>query len=127
MPLKDEVSEKIWSRKEPSYDHLQVFGSKVFVHISKDERTKDVTIVEDEMIKDIDKKNKVDVGRTDKISVEIICLIPIQYEDNGPEMVKDNNEIIMALDEDQDEAAPDEEVSKMILEQTVILRLLSSE
>ncbi|GMH24741.1 hypothetical protein Nepgr_026584 [Nepenthes gracilis] len=39
-PLKGEMSEKIWSGNELSYDHLQVFGCKTFVHILKDERIK---------------------------------------------------------------------------------------
>ena len=31
---------KIWFDKNVKYDHLRVFGSKAFVHVPKDERSK---------------------------------------------------------------------------------------
>ncbi|VFQ61773.1 unnamed protein product [Cuscuta campestris] len=33
-------SDRVWSGKEVSYDHLRVFGCKDFVHVPKDERSK---------------------------------------------------------------------------------------
>nr|KYP49351.1 Retrovirus-related Pol polyprotein from transposon TNT 1-94 [Cajanus cajan] len=38
--LNSEVLDKIWFDKNASYDHLRVFGCKVFVHIPRDERSK---------------------------------------------------------------------------------------
>ena len=40
VPLNGDLPEKVWTGKEVSYDHLRVFGSKAFVHIPKDERSK---------------------------------------------------------------------------------------
>ena len=40
VPLNGDVPEKVWTRKEVSYDHLRVFGCRAFVHIPKDERSK---------------------------------------------------------------------------------------
>lgn len=40
VPLKGDVPEKVWMRKDVSYDHLRVFGCRAFVHIPKDERSK---------------------------------------------------------------------------------------
>ena len=34
------MTERVWTRKDVSYDHLRVFGCKAFVHIPKDERLK---------------------------------------------------------------------------------------
>ncbi|VFQ98154.1 unnamed protein product [Cuscuta campestris] len=33
-------SDRVWSGKDVSYDHLRVFGCKAFVHVPKDERSK---------------------------------------------------------------------------------------
>ena len=35
-----DVSNKVWSGKDVSYDHLCTFGCKTFVYIPKDERSK---------------------------------------------------------------------------------------
>lgn len=40
VPLDCDVPNKVWTGKDVSYDHLRVFGCKVFVHIPKDERSK---------------------------------------------------------------------------------------
>ena len=40
VPLNGGVPEKVWTGKEVSYDHLRVFGSRAFIHIPKDERSK---------------------------------------------------------------------------------------
>ena len=40
VPLNGDVPEKVWIRKEVSYDHLRVFGCRDFVHIPKDESSK---------------------------------------------------------------------------------------
>jgi hypothetical protein len=40
VALNNEVSEKIWFGKNVKYDHLRVFGCKVFFLIPKDERSK---------------------------------------------------------------------------------------
>ena len=40
VPLKGDVLERAWTRKDDSYDHLRVFGYKEFVHIPKGERSK---------------------------------------------------------------------------------------
>ena len=40
VPLKGDVPERVWTRKDVSYDHLRVFGCKTFVHIPKDKRSK---------------------------------------------------------------------------------------
>ena len=40
IPLKGNALERVWTRKDVSYDHLRVFGCKTFVHIPKDERSK---------------------------------------------------------------------------------------
>ncbi|KAL6315899.1 hypothetical protein AAG906_013243 [Vitis piasezkii] len=40
VPLEFDVSDRIWSDNEISYDHLHVFQCKAFVHIPKDERSK---------------------------------------------------------------------------------------
>jgi len=40
IALQCEVPNKIWFAKDVSYDHLRVFGCKVFVHVPKDERSK---------------------------------------------------------------------------------------
>ena len=40
VPLKGDVPERVWTRKDVSYGHLRVFGCKTFVHIPKDERSK---------------------------------------------------------------------------------------
>ena len=37
VPLNGDVLEKVWTRKEVSYDHLRVFDCRAFVHIPKDE------------------------------------------------------------------------------------------
>ncbi|GMH10411.1 hypothetical protein Nepgr_012252 [Nepenthes gracilis] len=72
--LNGEMSEKIWSVVEPSYDHLQ-----------------DITFVDDETIEDIGKKTKSDTGWVDKVSVKVVRLIPLQDEDNGLGVVENNN------------------------------------
>ncbi|KAI5339317.1 hypothetical protein L3X38_018589 [Prunus dulcis] len=38
--LNGDVPNKFWSGKDVSYNHLKVFGSRAFVHIPKDERSK---------------------------------------------------------------------------------------
>ena len=40
VPLKGDVLERVWTRKDVSYDHLRVFGFREFVHIPKDEKSK---------------------------------------------------------------------------------------
>ena len=40
VPLKGDVLERTWTRKDDSYDHLRVFGYKEFVHIPKGQRSK---------------------------------------------------------------------------------------
>ena len=40
VPLQQDTPERVWSRKDVSYDHLRVFGCKAFVHVPKDERSK---------------------------------------------------------------------------------------
>ena len=40
VPLKGGVPERVWKRKDVSYDHLRVFGCRAFVHIPKDEWSK---------------------------------------------------------------------------------------
>ena len=39
-PLKGDVPERVWTRKDVSYDHLRVFSCREFVHIPKYERSK---------------------------------------------------------------------------------------
>lgn len=38
--LNGDVPKKVWLGKDVSYDHLKVFGYRIFVHIPKDERSK---------------------------------------------------------------------------------------
>ena len=38
--LDGDILEKVWTGKDVSYNHLRVFGCRVFVHIPKDERAK---------------------------------------------------------------------------------------
>ena len=38
VPLKGDVHERVWTKKDVSYDHLRVFSCRAFVHILKDER-----------------------------------------------------------------------------------------
>ena len=40
VPLKGDAPERVWTRKDVSYDHLRVFGYRAFIHIPKDERSK---------------------------------------------------------------------------------------
>ena len=40
VSMKDDVLERVWKRKDISYNHLRVFGCKEFIHIPKDERSK---------------------------------------------------------------------------------------
>ena len=40
IPLKGDAPERVWTRKDVSYDHLRVFGCRAFIHIPKDERSK---------------------------------------------------------------------------------------
>ena len=40
VPLKGDVLERVWTKKDVSYDHFRVFGCRTFVHIPKDERAK---------------------------------------------------------------------------------------
>ena len=40
VPLKGDVPERVWTRKDVSYENLRVFGCKAFVHIPKYERSK---------------------------------------------------------------------------------------
>ena len=35
VPLKGDVPERVWTRKDVSYDHFRVFDYKAFVHIPK--------------------------------------------------------------------------------------------
>ncbi|KAK8957035.1 hypothetical protein KSP39_PZI000307 [Platanthera zijinensis] len=39
-PLDEDVPNRVWYGKDPSYSHLRVFGCRAFVHIPKDERSK---------------------------------------------------------------------------------------
>jgi len=39
-PLDGEIPEEVWCKKKASFNHLRVFGCRVFVHIPKDERKK---------------------------------------------------------------------------------------
>jgi hypothetical protein len=38
--LQGDVPDRVWYKKDVSYDHLRVFGCKAFVHVPKDERSK---------------------------------------------------------------------------------------
>lgn len=40
VPLEGDVSQQVWRKKDVSYKHLQVFGCKAFMHISKELRSK---------------------------------------------------------------------------------------
>ena len=40
VPLGSEVPNRKWSGKDISYSHLRVFGCKAFVHVPKDESSK---------------------------------------------------------------------------------------
>ena len=40
VPLKGDVPERVWTKKDVSYDHLRVFCCKAFIHILKDEKSK---------------------------------------------------------------------------------------
>jgi Integrase core domain len=40
VPLKFEISERVWSKKNVSYSHLRVFECKAYVHIPKERRSK---------------------------------------------------------------------------------------
>jgi transposase InsO family protein len=40
VPLKFEIPERVWSKKNVSYSHLRVFGCKAYVHIPKERRSK---------------------------------------------------------------------------------------
>ncbi|KAI4353150.1 hypothetical protein L6164_002120 [Bauhinia variegata] len=40
VALQSDVPNRVWYGKDVSYDHLHVFGYKVFVHVPKDERSK---------------------------------------------------------------------------------------
>ena len=40
VPLKGDVPERVWTRKDVSYDHLRVFGCRTFVHVPRNERSK---------------------------------------------------------------------------------------
>ena len=40
VPLEGDVLEEVWLNKKVSYNHLKVFGCRVFVYIPKDERAK---------------------------------------------------------------------------------------
>ena len=40
ISLQFDVPDRVWTGKDFSYDHLHVFGCKVFVHVPKDERFK---------------------------------------------------------------------------------------
>jgi hypothetical protein len=40
VPLKFEIPERVWSKKNVSYSHLRVFGCKAYVHIPKEQRSK---------------------------------------------------------------------------------------
>ena len=39
-PLDGDVPEMVWTSKDVSYQHLSVFGCRAYVHIPKDERSK---------------------------------------------------------------------------------------
>ncbi|KAK8936121.1 hypothetical protein KSP39_PZI013254 [Platanthera zijinensis] len=38
--LQEDVPDRVWCGKDPSYSHLRVFGCKAFVHVPRDERSK---------------------------------------------------------------------------------------
>lgn len=38
IPLKNDILEKVWTRKDVNYFHLKVFGCKDFVHIPKEQK-----------------------------------------------------------------------------------------
>ncbi|RVX08547.1 Retrovirus-related Pol polyprotein from transposon TNT 1-94 [Vitis vinifera] len=93
--LQSDVPERVWTRKDVSYDHLRVFGCRTFVHVPKDERSKlDVkeksfiflrrvmVFLEDQLLNDIDKVKK------SKSSVNIPFTVdpippPIVQDDHG--------------------------------------------
>ena len=40
VPLNGDIPERVWTRKDVSYSHADVFGCRAFVHIPKDEKSK---------------------------------------------------------------------------------------
>jgi hypothetical protein len=40
VPLKFEIPERVWSKKNVSYSHLRVFGCKAYMHIPTEQRSK---------------------------------------------------------------------------------------
>ena len=40
VPLKGDVSHRVWTGKDVSYHHLRVFGCLVYMHVPKDQRSK---------------------------------------------------------------------------------------
>jgi len=40
IPLEFNVPDRVWKGKDVSYAYLRVFGCRVFVHVSRDERSK---------------------------------------------------------------------------------------
>ena len=40
VPLDGDIPQRIWTRKDVSFEHLWVFGCRAFIHIPRDERSK---------------------------------------------------------------------------------------
>ena len=38
--FQDGVLERVWIKKDISYDHFRMFGCRIFIHIPKDKRSK---------------------------------------------------------------------------------------
>ena len=36
-PLEGDIPKKVWTGKFVSFEHLRVFGSRIFVHVPRDE------------------------------------------------------------------------------------------
>ena len=40
VPLNDDVSQRVWTGRNVSYQHLRVFGCLAYMHVAKDQRSK---------------------------------------------------------------------------------------
>nr|XP_016465202.1 PREDICTED: pentatricopeptide repeat-containing protein At2g02980, chloroplastic-like [Nicotiana tabacum] len=107
VALDGDVPDRVWFAKDVSYDHLRVFGSKVCVHVPKDERSKlDVKTKQcifigygqdefgcrfyDPTIEDIDKAEKIDSLSNE--SLVYIDLVSIAKAPIAHERTQNNNE-----------------------------------
>ncbi|KAL6333181.1 hypothetical protein AAG906_028364 [Vitis piasezkii] len=94
LPLKCDIPERLWTRKDISYDHLRVFGCKAFVHVPKYERFKldlkaklciflgkDVVFLGDQLLDDIDKVEKPKSSINIPFTVDLIPL-PVVQDDH---------------------------------------------